>query len=58
MLGRVGVIVPLFIRNRAGPWFGLSVCSERMTQMSSMHSPSFGSSSLTGRPLWPQGLNA
>ena len=34
-LGRVGVIVPLFIRNRAGPWLGLSVCSERRTHRSS-----------------------
>ena len=42
MLGRMGVMVPLFIRNRAGPWLGLSVCSERMTHRSSANRPSRG----------------
>ena len=37
MLGRIGCMLPQFIRSRPGSWFGMSVCIERMTQMSSMH---------------------
>ncbi len=57
MLGRFGVMLPLFIMNRAGPWLGLSVCSERRTQTSSMHCENSGSSSLTWTPLRPQRRN-
>src|SRR5579885_2289569 len=46
-------MLPLFIRNRAGPWLGLSVCVERMTQTSSMQRARFGSNSLTSTPLRP-----
>ena len=53
MLGRLGVIVPLFIMYSAGPWFGLSVYNERSTQMSSMQPATLGSNSLTATPLSP-----
>ena len=35
----------------------MSVYIERMTQMSSTHSPTCGNSSLTSMPLWPYFLN-
>ena len=53
MLGTLGVIVPLFISNSAGPWFGLSVCTERNTHRSSANFAVCGSNSLTGNPLCP-----
>ena len=36
----------------------MSVCIERITQMSSAHAPTCGKSSLTSRPLWPYFVNA
>src|SRR5580700_4501799 len=53
MLGRNGVIEPLFIRNSAGPWLGLSVCIDRSTHRSSAQRPIFGTRSLTSSPLLP-----
>ncbi len=35
----------------------MSVCIERITQMSSAQPPTCGNSSLTSRPLWPYFLN-
>ena len=35
-------MLPEFISSSAGSWFGLSVCIERMTQRSSMHSADLG----------------
>ncbi len=58
MLGRVGRMLPLFISSRAGPWLGLSVCSERSTHTSSMQRAKRGNSSLTGTPLCPRGANS
>ena len=49
--------VARFIISSDGSWFGMSVYIERMTQMSSTHSPTCGNSSLTSMPLWPYFLN-
>ena len=40
-----------------GSWFGILVCMERMTQMSSIISPTFGNNSLTSIPASPYLLN-
>ena len=44
---------PVFIISVANSCAGTSVVIERMTAMSSMHSPIFGKISLTSTPLWP-----
>src|SRR5271165_3358894 len=54
MEGRPGTRWPQFIRNSDGSWFGISVYIERMTQTSSMASPSLGKISLISMPLLPQ----
>src|ERR1700678_1744231 len=54
-LGRVGCMLPEFIINSDGSWFGLSVYIERITQMSSMQAATCGKSSVTSMPLCPYG---
>src|SRR6266446_8642287 len=57
MLGRLCTASPQFINMREGSWFGSSAFIERITAMSSIHSPIFGNKSLTSIPLWPYFLN-
>ena len=52
-LGRTSRASPQFISSSDGSWFGTLACIERMTAMSSMHSPTCGKSSLTSMPLFP-----
>jgi hypothetical protein len=56
--GRPGWMWPVFIINRDGSWFGMSVCIELMTQMSSATEPTWGKSSLTWIPDAPWCLNS
>ncbi len=49
---------PVFIISIDGSWFGISVYIDRMKQMSSAHSPTWGNSSLTSIPALPYFLNA
>ena len=53
MLGRIGCMLPLFMNNRPGSWFGVSVCIERMTHRSSMSAAVCGNRSLTSMPASP-----
>src|SRR5882724_11504104 len=57
MDGRPTWLCPVFIINMDGSWFGISVYTDRMKQMSSTHSPTCGNSSLTSMPLFPYFLN-
>src|ERR1700693_2890245 len=52
--GRPGTRWPQFIRKSDGSWFGISVYIERITQTSSIESPSLGKISLISMPLLPQ----
>src|SRR4051794_17015034 len=58
MLGRIGCVFPHVISRRPGSWFGMFVCIERITQMSSMHFPTSGYIALTSMPDCPHFLNA
>src|SRR5439155_18227595 len=51
--GRISRASPQFIRSNDGSWLGTSAYIERMTAMSSMHSPTCGKSSLTSMPDCP-----
>src|ERR1700757_3899918 len=51
--GRPATFAPVFIMIIAGSCFGISVYTDRTTQMSSMHSPIYGKISLTSIPLLP-----
>ena len=53
MLGRIGCMLPLFMNKRPGSWFAVSVCIERMTQMSSISAAVCGNRSVTSMPAWP-----
>ena len=55
--GRPTWMWPVFIISIDGSWFGMSVCIERITQMSSAQAPTCGNSSLTSSPLLPYRLN-
>src|SRR6266446_8556495 len=57
MLGRLCTASPQFINMSDGSWLGSSAFIERMTAISSTHSPIFGNKSLTSMPLWPYFLN-
>ena len=58
MLGRPGSWLPLWKNVMAGSWLIASVCSERMTQMSSAIPRVCGRRSLMTVPLLPPGLKA
>src|SRR4051794_32846598 len=57
MDGRIWRASPQFMSISEGSWLGTSACMERMTQMSSMHWPTFLKRSLTSMPDWPYLLN-
>src|SRR5580704_13380414 len=58
MDGRPGSLSPVLIMNSDGSWLGRSVYMERITQMSSMHSPTLENISLSSMPLCPNFLNS
>src|SRR3954447_6248911 len=57
MLGRLWTASPQFMSMSDGSWLGSSAFIERITAISSMHSPMFGNKSLTSMPLCPYFLN-
>src|SRR5438094_5908010 len=57
-LGRPARIEPVFIWQTEPTWFSPSAQHDRSTAMSSTHSATFGSQSLTHRPDLPCCLNA
>src|ERR1700730_11431104 len=58
MEGRPGSLSPVLIMNSDGSWLGRSVYMERMTQISSMHSPTLEKISLSSMPLCPNFLHS
>src|SRR5918911_5388222 len=56
-LGRTSRASPQFISINDGSWLGTSAYIERITQVSSIHSPTLAKISLTSMPLAPHFLN-
>jgi hypothetical protein len=56
--GNPNRLLPVFIMSTDGPWFGMSVTTDRTWQNSSIILPIFGKMSLTSCPFCPHFVNS